>query len=83
MPTTQLELKLWEDLEEAAITPETADLVHLWQELEAVLASLSQEQKLPMAGKAIEQIASQIHCSQLGKRPTTMTVQQLMMRSQG
>jgi len=57
MRTTQLELNLWDELEEASTTPETVDLVHLWQELETALALLPHEQRLPMAGKAIEQIA--------------------------
>ncbi|HEY9845825.1 MAG TPA: hypothetical protein V6D03_06460 [Candidatus Caenarcaniphilales bacterium] len=56
MQTTQLELKLWSELEEASTTPEAADLVHLWQELETALGELPQEQRLPIAGKAIAQI---------------------------
>jgi len=56
MQTTQLELKLWHNLEEASATAETADLDHLWQELETALGPLPSEQRLQMAGKAIEQI---------------------------
>jgi len=56
MQTTQLELKLWHDLEQASATAETADLDHLWQELEVALRPLPSEQRLHMAGKAIEQI---------------------------
>jgi len=57
MQTTQLELKLWHDLEQASATAETADLDHLWQELEAALMPLPSEQRLHMSGKAIEQLA--------------------------
>jgi len=58
MQTTQLELKLWHDLEQASATAETADLDHLWQELEVALMPLPSEQRLHMAGKAIEQIVA-------------------------
>ncbi|CAA9562836.1 hypothetical protein AVDCRST_MAG81-792 [uncultured Synechococcales cyanobacterium] len=56
MQTTQLELSLWENLEQAAATPETTDLDHLWQELEAAIGPLPHEQRLQTAGKAIAQI---------------------------
>jgi len=56
MQATQLELKLWDDLEQASATAEAADLDHLWQELETALGPLPSEQRLHMAGKAIEQI---------------------------
>lgn len=56
MQATQLKLKLWEDLDQASATPETVDLVQLWQELEAALGLLPHEQRLGMAGKAIAQI---------------------------
>ncbi len=56
MQATQLELKLWEDLEKASVTPATVDLVQLWQELEAALGLLPHEQRLQTAGKAIAQI---------------------------
>jgi len=57
MQITQLKLKLWHDLEEASATAETADLDYLWQELEAALMPLPSEQRLHIAGKAIEQLA--------------------------
>jgi len=56
MQTTQLELSLWENLEQASATAETADLDHLWQKLEAAIGPLPQEQRLQIAGKAIAQI---------------------------
>ncbi len=56
MQTTQLELSLWNNLEQASTTPETADLSHLWQELEAAIVPLPHEQRLQTAGKAIAQI---------------------------
>ncbi len=56
MQATQLELKLWDELEQASATPETVDLDHLWQELEDALRLLPHEQRLGMAGKAIAQI---------------------------
>jgi len=56
MQATQLELSLWDNLEQASATPEVADLAHLWQKLETALGPLPSEQRLHMAGKAIEQI---------------------------
>jgi len=56
MQTTQLELSLWDNLEQASATAETADLDHLWQELEAAIGLLPHEQRLQTAGKAITQI---------------------------
>ena len=57
MQATQLELNLWDELEQAAAEPEQVDLNLLWKELEQLLAGLPHEQKLHTAGKAIEQIA--------------------------
>jgi len=57
MQATQLELKLWDDLERASAMPETADLDHLWAELEQFISGLPHERQLHTAGKAIEQIA--------------------------
>jgi len=56
MQTTQLELSLWDNLEQASATAETTDLDHLWQELEAAIGLLPHEQRLQTAGKAITQI---------------------------
>ncbi|CAA9329506.1 hypothetical protein AVDCRST_MAG94-1823 [uncultured Leptolyngbya sp.] len=56
MQTTQLELSLWDNLEQASATPETADLAHLWQELEEAIGPLPHEQRLQTAGKAIAKI---------------------------
>lgn len=43
-------------LEQASATPETEDLLHLWQELEATIGPLPQEQRWQTAGNAIAQI---------------------------
>jgi len=57
MLSTQLELNLWDESEQASIAPEAADLDHLWLELEQLIAGLPHEQRLQTAGKGIEQIA--------------------------
>ncbi len=57
MRTTQLQLNLWDDLEQATVAPETADIAQLWTELEQFIAGLPLELRLQTAGKAIEQIA--------------------------
>jgi len=56
MEATQLELSLWDNLKQEYATPETADLLHLCQELEAATGPLPQEHRLQTAGKAIAQI---------------------------
>jgi ATP-dependent Clp protease ATP-binding subunit ClpA len=56
MQTTQLELSLWDNLEQASATAETADLDHLWQELEAAISLLPHEHRLQTDGKVITQI---------------------------
>jgi len=56
MPATQLELSLWDNLEQASATPETANITQLWGELEQFIAELPHEQRLQAAGKAIAQI---------------------------
>ncbi len=56
MEATQLELSLWDNLKQASATPKTADLAHLWQELEEAIVPLPHEQRLQTAGKAIARI---------------------------
>ena len=58
MQTTvrQLELSLWKDLKAAANDPEAADVLQLWQDLEQVLGSVQEDQRLQLAGEAISQI---------------------------
>lgn len=53
----QLELPLWETLQEAASVPELADLLQLWLSLDATIAPLSTRQQLQVAGDAIATIA--------------------------
>lgn len=57
MPTTQLQLNLWDELEQATAAPESADISHLWAQLEQSVTELPGELKLHTAGKAIAQIA--------------------------
>jgi len=56
MQATQLELTLWDNLQQTSATPEAADLLHLCQELEAAIGPLPQEHRLQTAGKVIAQI---------------------------
>ena len=54
--TKQLELSLWQDLETAANTPESADIKILFQDLERVVAEVQQDQRLILAADAIAKI---------------------------
>ena len=49
-------LSLWKDLKAAANDPEAADVLQLWQDLEQVLGSVQEDQRLQLAGEAISQI---------------------------
>lgn len=54
----QLQLPLWKVLEEAAQSPETAELDQLWQEVEASIVDLECAGQLQVAGEAISQITA-------------------------
>ncbi|MBD2124754.1 hypothetical protein [Trichocoleus sp. FACHB-262] len=54
--TEQLELKLWEDLKAASADPEGADIGLLLGELEAVVATVEEQNRLQVAAAAIEQM---------------------------
>ncbi len=58
----QLELNLWENLEEAAAAPDSANLDALWQQLEAAIAPLPQQLQLHTAAEGILKIV-QIYAS--------------------
>lgn len=58
----QLELNLWDNLEEAAAAPESANFNDLWQQLEATIAPLPQQLQLQTAAEGILKIA-QIYAS--------------------
>lgn len=62
MQSTQLELNLWDNLEEAAAAPESANLDALWQQLEAAIAPLPQQFQLHTAALGILKIV-QIYAS--------------------
>ncbi|WP_250126530.1 hypothetical protein [Chroococcidiopsis sp. CCMEE 29] len=57
MQFQQLELDLWQELEQAAAVPQLADLKQLCTLLEQAIAQLPQSQQLAAAGDAIGQIA--------------------------
>ncbi|GAP99886.1 hypothetical protein NIES2104_64520 [Leptolyngbya sp. NIES-2104] len=54
----QLQLPLWKVLEEAAQSPETAELDQLWREVEASIVDLECAGQLQVAGEAISQITA-------------------------
>ncbi len=58
----QLELNLWDNLEEAAAAPESANFNDLWQQLEAAIAPLPQQFQLQTAAEGILKIV-QIYAS--------------------
>ncbi len=58
----QLELNLWDNLEQAAAAPESANFDDLWQHLEAAIAPLPQQLKLHTAAEGILKIV-QIYAS--------------------
>jgi len=58
----QLELNLWDNLEEAAAAPESANFNDLWQQLEAAIAPLPQHLQLHTAAECILKIV-QIYAS--------------------
>lgn len=57
LPATKQEQNLWQSLEEATADPESANLTHLWQELEKTLEGLPTEVQLQKLGQAIKQMA--------------------------
>ena len=54
--TKQLSLSLWQDLKTATNAPETADIKILFQDLERVVAEVSEDQRLLLVAEAIAQI---------------------------
>ncbi|NJL49372.1 MAG: hypothetical protein HC929_20410 [Leptolyngbyaceae cyanobacterium SM2_5_2] len=62
----ELELELEELFEDAAESPEMADLQALWQKLEPVLTALSARERLRMGSQVIDQLAAihqaKAHC---------------------
>ncbi len=54
--TKQLELSLWQNLKTATLTPESADIKILFQDLERVVAEVPEDQRLLLVGEAIAQI---------------------------
>lgn len=75
----QLELPLWEILNEAAVIPEDADLQQLWLSLDATIAPLSTRQQLQVAGDAIATIA------QIVQQRSLLTLEEIdsMMQDEG
>lgn len=57
MTATQLELELWDQLQQAQQMPEAVDVAQLLNEVEAAAAQLPETQRLQFAGDALLQIA--------------------------